>query len=72
MTTQNLTPIPDLESIEKELQRQNILANRRIFHLGTPQNHFVLRGVGITRKSHAKSPAQRKQAKYSRRINRKK
>lgn len=61
---------PDLKAIEKELKKDNVRFARLMFHMPTPQHKFGKRGIGYTRKSHAKSPAKRHNAKMSRRINR--
>lgn len=62
---------PDLESIEKALKNEKQRISRNMFHLPTPPHGIKNRGVGITRKSHAKSPAKRKASKLSRSINQK-
>jgi hypothetical protein len=69
MTTEN--NIPDLEAIEKDLINSSVRISRSMFHLATPQKHFALRGVGITRKNKSKSKKNLRIEKNSRRRNRK-
>jgi hypothetical protein len=65
MNTLNQTP-EEIEKTEKQMKQR---ITNSMFHLATPAHSTKLRGIGYTRKSHAKSPAKRKVAKLSRRIN---
>lgn len=67
METKNLQP--DLELVEKLLGGEKQKMTRNMFHLGTPQNHFVSRGVGITRKSKEQTKKAKKIAKSQRATN---
>jgi hypothetical protein len=68
---ENKTLQPDLESIEKSIDKEKQLFTNSMFHMPTPRKSNKLRGVGITRKNKSETKEKKKSAKLQRATNRK-